>query len=62
MLRLGVPEYRLPRELIRLEINAILSLGVNLQLGWDAIFTFGICEMPGTTPFFWQWVLTKAAL
>jgi NADPH-dependent glutamate synthase beta subunit-like oxidoreductase len=33
MLRLGVPEYRLPRELIRLEINAILSLGVNLQLG-----------------------------
>lgn len=54
MLRLGVPEYRLPRELIRLEINAILSLGVNLQLdkvlgrdfflkdlrnaGYDAIF------------------------
>lgn len=32
MLRLGVPEYRLPRELIRLEINAILSLGVELQL------------------------------
>jgi formate dehydrogenase beta subunit len=32
MLRLGVPEYRLPRELIRLEINAILSLGVDLRL------------------------------
>jgi NADPH-dependent glutamate synthase beta subunit-like oxidoreductase len=32
MLRLGVPEYRLPRELIRLEINAILSLGVKLKL------------------------------
>lgn len=32
MLRLGVPEYRLPRELIRLEINAILSLGVALKL------------------------------
>lgn len=32
MLRLGVPEYRLPRELIRLEINAILSLGVELRL------------------------------
>jgi len=32
MLRLGVPEYRLPRELIRLETNAILSLGVDLQL------------------------------
>ncbi len=31
MLRLGIPEYRLPRELIRLEINAILSLGVELK-------------------------------
>lgn len=33
MLRLGIPEYRLPRELIRMEINAILNLGVELQLG-----------------------------
>ena len=32
MLTLGIPEYRLPRELIRLEINAILSLGVELKL------------------------------
>src|SRR3990172_8845276 len=32
MLRLGVPEYRLPRELIRLEVNGILSLGVGLKL------------------------------
>jgi NADPH-dependent glutamate synthase beta subunit-like oxidoreductase/ferredoxin len=32
MLRLGIPEYRLPRELIRLEINAILSLGIELRL------------------------------
>lgn len=32
MLRLGIPEYRLPRELIRFEINAILSLGVELKL------------------------------
>jgi formate dehydrogenase beta subunit len=31
MLRLGVPEYRLPRALIQLEVNAILSLGVELQ-------------------------------
>src|SRR6266700_2112974 len=31
MLRLGVPEYRLPRALIQLEINAILSLGVELK-------------------------------
>src|SRR5664279_5510034 len=33
MLRLGVPEYRLPRELIRMEVNAILSLRINLELG-----------------------------
>lgn len=33
MLRLGIPEYRLPRELIKLEINAILNLGVELKLG-----------------------------
>ena len=33
MLRLGVPEYRLPRALIQLEINAILSLGVELTTG-----------------------------
>jgi NADPH-dependent glutamate synthase beta subunit-like oxidoreductase/NAD-dependent dihydropyrimidine dehydrogenase PreA subunit len=33
MLRLGIPEYRLPRELIRLEVNLILSLGVELKLG-----------------------------
>ncbi|MFQ5702109.1 MAG: FAD-dependent oxidoreductase, partial [Acidobacteriota bacterium] len=33
MLRLGIPEYRLPRELIKLEINAILNLGVQLRVG-----------------------------
>ena len=33
MLRLGVPEYRLPRALIQFEINAILSLGVELRTG-----------------------------
>jgi len=32
MLRLGVPEYRLPRELIDLEIQAILALGPKLKL------------------------------
>ncbi len=32
MLRLGVPEYRLPRELIDLEIQSILSLGPTLKL------------------------------
>src|SRR6476469_4311373 len=33
MLRLGVPEYLLPRDLIQLEINTILSLGVELRTG-----------------------------
>ncbi len=32
MLRVGVPLYRLPRELVQAEIDAILSLGVELQL------------------------------
>ncbi|HET7087303.1 MAG TPA: FAD-dependent oxidoreductase [Anaerolineae bacterium] len=32
MLRLGIPEYRLPRELIDLEIQSILALGPTLQL------------------------------
>ena len=32
MLRLGVPEYRLPRELIDLEIEAVLALGPTLKL------------------------------
>ena len=32
MLRLGIPEYRLPRELIKLEIHAILNLGVELKI------------------------------
>lgn len=32
MLRLGVPEYRLPRELVDLEIESILSLGPTLKL------------------------------
>ncbi len=49
MLRLGIPEYRLPRELIRLEINAILSLGVELKLN-SAIgrdFTFADLKRQG---------------
>ncbi len=32
MLVLGVPEYRLPREIIQAEINAILSLGAEIRL------------------------------
>jgi len=54
MLRLGVPEYRLPRALIQLEINAILSLGVELQtnarLGRD--FTLADLEQRGFSAIF----------
>lgn len=45
MLRLGVPEYRLPRELIRLEVNAILSLGVELKLNSAIGRDFTIAEL-----------------
>ena len=33
MMRLGIPEYRLPRDLIQREIDFILHLGVELKLG-----------------------------
>jgi formate dehydrogenase beta subunit len=45
MLRLGIPEYRLPRELIKLEINAILSLGVELKLNTAAGRDFTIADL-----------------
>ncbi len=45
MLRLGIPEYRLPRELIRLEINAILSLGIDLKLNAAAGRDFTIADL-----------------
>ncbi len=45
MLRLGIPEYRLPRELIRLEINAILSLGVELKLNSAVGRDFTIADL-----------------
>jgi len=45
MLTVGVPVFRLPRELVRAEINAILALGVelkcNMRLGRD----FAIAEL-----------------
>lgn len=34
MLYLGIPEYRLPRYLIRMEFERILHLGVELKTGW----------------------------
>lgn len=43
MLTLGIPEYRLPRDVVQLEIDAILDLGVELKcnqaLGRDFLFS-----------------------
>jgi NADPH-dependent glutamate synthase beta subunit-like oxidoreductase/ferredoxin len=45
MLRLGIPEYRLPRELINVEINAILSLGVELRVNQRLGRDFSLAEL-----------------
>lgn len=45
MLRLGVPEYRLPRELIDLEIESILALGPKLELNKALGKDFSIDEL-----------------
>ena len=45
MLVLGVPEYRLPREIIRAEIEAIKSLGVNIILNAKLGVDFTLAEL-----------------
>lgn len=45
MLRLGIPEYRLPRELLELEIRAVLALGPELKLGMRLGRDFQISEI-----------------
>ncbi|MDQ5872309.1 MAG: FAD-dependent oxidoreductase, partial [Acidobacteriota bacterium] len=45
MMRFGIPEYRLPRTLIRAEIDKILSLGVTLDLKRPLSETFGLREL-----------------
>jgi NADPH-dependent glutamate synthase beta subunit-like oxidoreductase len=45
MLILGVPEYRLPREIIRAEIEAIKSLGVNIILNAKLGVDFTLAEL-----------------
>src|SRR5262245_31857909 len=45
MMRFGIPEYRLPRTLIRAEIDKILSLGVALRLGTPLTPSFGLSEL-----------------
>lgn len=45
MLRLGVPEYRLPREVIDLEIEAILALGPQLELNQSLGEDFTLADL-----------------
>jgi len=45
MLRLGVPEYRLPREVIDLEIQAILALGPTLKLNQALGKDFSLADL-----------------
>jgi formate dehydrogenase beta subunit len=45
MMRFGIPEYRLPRTLIRAEIDRILSLGVELKLKTPLSPGFGLAEL-----------------
>jgi NADPH-dependent glutamate synthase beta subunit-like oxidoreductase len=45
MMRFGIPEYRLPRTLLRSEIDKILSLGVTLELDTPLTREFGLAEL-----------------
>jgi formate dehydrogenase (NADP+) beta subunit len=45
MLYQGVPEYRLPRDLIRAEVDQILALGVELKLSWRLGRDFTISDL-----------------
>jgi formate dehydrogenase (NADP+) beta subunit len=45
MMRFGIPEYRLPRTLIRAEIDKILALGVELETRQPLTETFGLAEL-----------------
>jgi NADPH-dependent glutamate synthase beta subunit-like oxidoreductase len=42
MMRFGIPEYRLPRTIIKAEIDKILSLGVRLELGRPLSPAYGL--------------------
>jgi formate dehydrogenase (NADP+) beta subunit len=45
MMRYGIPEYRLPRSLLRAEIDALLGLGVTLRLRTPLTPSFGLARL-----------------
>src|SRR5262249_4504350 len=45
MMRFGIPEYRLPRRVIRAEIDKIVSVGVTLRCGVPLSSDYGLREL-----------------
>lgn len=45
MMRWGIPEYRLPRSIIRAEVEKILALGVELRLNTPLSPSFGLAQL-----------------
>ncbi len=45
MVRYGIPEYRLPRTIIRAEVDKITALGVDLRLGTPLTQAFGLAAL-----------------
>jgi formate dehydrogenase (NADP+) beta subunit len=45
MMRYGIPEYRLPRSLLRAEIDAITALGATLRLKTPLTPSYGLAEL-----------------
>ena len=45
MMRFGIPEYRLPRTLLRAEIDKILGLGVTLRLSTPLTPSYGLSDL-----------------
>jgi formate dehydrogenase (NADP+) beta subunit len=45
MMRYGIPEYRLPRALLRAEIDALIGLGVTLRLKTPLTPSFGLAAL-----------------
>ncbi len=45
MMRFGIPEYRLPRTLLRAEIDKVVGLGVTLKLRSPLTVSYGLAEL-----------------
>ncbi len=60
-MRFGIPEYRLPRTLLREEIDRILSLGVTLKLNTPLTPSYGLADLrrEGFSAFFLSVGVTK---